>query len=278
MTDAMTGGVLSSALHAAGAHVRRALQEEADSTILNVLIITSVCYGFFFLGLFMFRGRCSGAFRSPDPESGRAVLTEPDGNKPVRDMEEIWKKTFIRKVYVILGCQIFTTVVISSAMMLLGGTSLVTYIMTDGSYLMTLAFIGSILNIIALSCYQSSHPTNLVLLSSFTVLESLLVGFICAMYYVSGMGVLVIEAFAITSIVFIGLTLFTIQSKINFDFLGPFLFVAIWVLIVWSFFASFMGGVAHQIYALAGVLIFALYTVYDTHLVVNRLNYDQAVK
>jgi len=181
-------------------------------------------------------------------------------------------------VYAILGCQIFATVVIASVMMLAGGEGLVEYMSTDGSFLLMGAFIASIVNIFALGCYQTSHPTNIILLSSFTVLESVVVGFICAVYYASGMGVLVLEAFAITSIIFIGLTAFTIQSKIDFDFLAPFLFVAIFVLLIWGMFASlFAGSVGSQAYALFGVIIFALYVVYDTHLIVNRLDYDQAV-
>ena len=51
------------------------------------------------------------------------------------------------------------------------------------------------------------------------------------------MSALVVEAFAITSLIFIALTVFTIQSKIDFSFLGLGLGVALFGLIIWGMFA-----------------------------------------
>lgn len=57
-------------------------------------------------------------------------------------------------------------------------------------------------------------------------------------YASAGQSVLVVEALAITSIIFVGLTIFTIQSKIDFSFLGIGLSVALLGLIVWGLLAS----------------------------------------
>ena len=64
--------------------------------------------------------------------------------------------------------------------------------------------------------------------------------FLSPRYAARGLSSLVVEAFAITSIIFVSLTLFTIQSKIDFSFLGAGLFVALFGLMVWSFFAMYI--------------------------------------
>lgn len=64
---------------------------------------------------------------------------------------------------------------------------------------------------------------NLVLLSTFTLLEAFTLGVVVAFYD----NAIVLQALFITIGVFIGLTLFTFQSKYDFDGLGPFLFAGL---------------------------------------------------
>lgn len=247
----------------------------ANGSIAAMLVFTSICYALFFclLGAHYLR-------RGPSPAvSGFAGIAERQEKVTVSTLDEAWKKQFVRKVYAILGMQLFVTVCISSAMMLLGGDALVAWVFGPGSWITFATFFASLANLMTLMCFQQRYPHNLILLFSFTVLESMLVGFVCASYAAVGLGAIVIEAFAITSVIFIGLTLFTMQSKINFDFLRPMLFVSLLVLIVWGMFANFFftSFVFNQVYALAGVIIFSLYVVYDTHEVMNNLSYDEYI-
>ena len=71
------------------------------------------------------------------------------------------------------------------------------------------------------------------------------------------MSTVVIEAFAITSLVFIALTVFTIWSKIDFSFLGLILPVLLFTLIIWGFFGmfAFQSFAFPQVYALGGTVI-----------------------
>merc|ERR550514_811576 len=94
-----------------------------------------------------------------------------------------------------------------------------------------------------------------------------------------GLTMLVVEAFAITSLIFIALTIFTMQSKIDFSFLGLVLPILLFTLIIWGFFSmfAFNSFAFRQVYALAGVVIFSLYVLYDTHAITTYLSYDDYV-
>lgn len=252
------------------------MTESNNNAIFSMLIFTSLCYGLFFCALSAMCFMPALGARGGDTEG---MLERPPKDMNVSGLDEMWKKQFVRKVYSILGIQIFLTVVISSAMMLLGGEQLVLWVYGQGAWITWVTLFGSMANLVALMCYRQKSPHNLILLFTFTVLESMLIGFICASYAAAGLGAIVIEAFAITSVIFIGLTLFTMQSKIDFNFLGPMLFVSLLVLIVWGMFANFFftSFVFNQVYALAGVIIFSLYVVYDTHQIMNNLSYDEYI-
>merc|ERR1719486_1095792 len=126
---------------------------------------------------------------------------------------------------------------------------------------------------------KNQFPTNLIVLFSFTVLMSYTIGIMCTAYAAAGMGLLVLEAFAITSLVFVGLTIFAIKSKIDFSFLGAILPVCLLVLIIWGFFACFAfdSFAFRQVYALGGTVIFSLYVLYDTHAITTYLSFDDYV-
>jgi len=239
-----------------------------------MLFFTSAIYLVFFVAIsFFFCGRTRGPSFVE-----QAHVSSGDDKQMVAELPEYVKKAFVRKVYSILGIQIFCTVVIAASMMIFGGKELVGWMVTDGKGALYGSMFGSIIMMLFTFCYRHSVPLNMILLGGFTVLESLFVGFLCASYAADGLAVIVIEAFAITSIIFVGLTLFTMKSNINFDFLGPMLFVALLVLMVWSLFMTFfLSFESRQLFALVAVLIFSLYIVYDTHLVMNRLSPDEYI-
>ena len=182
-------------------------------------------------------------------------------------------------MYSILGCQLFVTVFTSFVMMQFGGASLMSWMLNDGSWTFTTSLIGVFVSLIALMCYRQTYPHNLLLLTIFTFLMSWMVGTTCTMYAARGLSALVVEAFAITSVIFIALTLFTVQSKWDFSFLGVGLGVALIGFITWGFFASlaFPSFMFSQVYALIGSLIFSLFVVYDTWVITQKLSYDEYV-
>lgn len=83
------------------------------------------------------------------------------------------RRVFIRKVYSILAVQLLVTGIISTFMILHAPTQV--YVLTHG-WPVTLSMFTSIGIIVALMCFKDKHPTNMYLLSAFTVVESVLVG------------------------------------------------------------------------------------------------------
>ena len=128
-------------------------------------------------------------------------------------------------------------------------------------------------------CYKNAYPLNLGLLFVFTCCMSYTIGIVCVGYAAAGMQMLVVEAFAITSLIFIALTIFTMQSGYDFSFLGAILPILLFTLIIWGFFAmfAFPSFAFSQVYALLGTLIFSLYVLYDTHAITTYMSYDDYV-
>jgi len=203
----------------------------------------------------------------------------PQKDVVVSELDQMWRTAFISKVYGILVVQLFVTVGISYLMMEFGGAKLMMWMMTDGSWTFIASFVGLFASLCALMCYKEKVPHNFILLIIFTLTMSWTVGTTCTLYAARGYSALVVEAFAITSLIFVALTLFTIYSKMDFSWLGAVLYVFLMTFIFWGFFAmfAFPTFMFSQVYSLIGALIFALYVVYDTWLITKTLTYDQYI-
>ena len=98
------------------------------------------------------------------------------------------------------------------------------------------------------------------------------------MYRSVGLEETLLQAFVLTASLFVLLTLFTIQSKINFSFLGAGLYGALWLLIVTGILALWLHYEwLRTAYALAGSLLFCLFIIYDTFLITSKLGYDDYI-
>lgn len=195
------------------------------------------------------------------------------------ELEPMWRKAFISKVYSLLVVQILVTLVVSVLMMQLGGYDFYVWSLTAGAWTRIASLLATIGTLVGLFCYKNRYPLNLVLLFAFTLAMSYTIGIVTTMYAAAGMQVIVVEAFAITSLLFVALTIFTIVSKIDFSFLGYILPVLLFTLIIWGFFArfAFHSFAFSQVYAVGGVVIFSLFVLYDTHAITTYLCYDDYV-
>merc|ERR1712228_625361 len=118
---------------------------------------------------------------------------------------------------------------------------------------------------------QDKSPHNMYLLGAFTFVEAFLVGIVTTAYAEENAGI-VLEAVFLTGSLFIGLTIFTFQSKIDFSFLGAFLYMGLGALILWGFLAIFFGVQTGYVYALLGCIVFSGYILFDTWLIMDRLS------
>lgn len=120
--------------------------------------------------------------------------------------------------------------------------------------------------IIAMACSESlrrTAPTNFIMLALFTISQSWLVGLAVTQYKSEE----VLLAVGITAAVCFGLTLFAFQTKWDFTVMGGILFVALIILLLFGLISMFFPGKTMKlVYASCGALLFCIYLIYDTQM------------
>ncbi|GAA96476.1 uncharacterized protein L969DRAFT_94564 [Mixia osmundae IAM 14324] len=189
----------------------------------------------------------------------------------VSDSSPEIRQAFIRKVYTMLFLQILGTTLVGVIM----STPSVTTWTQAHTAIVFVPLILAIINLFVLFAKRHSSPANIILLSTFTLLESIGVGATVAMFDQK----IVLQALVITCFVFVGLTLFTMQSKYDFSHWGSYLYG---ILLVF-FFTGIVGvffpfsRVMDAVFAGVGTLLFSAYILYDTHMIMNRLSPDEYI-
>ncbi len=107
---------------------------------------------------------------------------------------------------------------------------------------------------------------NLAMLFVFTFLTGLtLTPLLSAILAMPQGANIVTNAFLLTAVAFGGISLFAINTKQNFTFLGKFLFIALIILVVASLLNIFLGSpILQLVLAGAGALLFSAFILYDT--------------
>uniref|UniRef100_T1IQ37 Transmembrane BAX inhibitor motif-containing protein 4 n=1 Tax=Strigamia maritima TaxID=126957 RepID=T1IQ37_STRMM len=178
---------------------------------------------------------------------------------------------FLRKVYSILSVQLVIT---TCTAFVLRFTPIVRKYVSENHWLVAAAMIMSLVLIMALYVKRKETPTNYLLLTAFTVVQAYSVGVI-ATYYDD---VIVIQAFLLTAAVSITLTMYTLQSKRDFSKLGGSLFAGLCILIVGGLAQMFIGSTSFEmLLAGGGALLFSLFIVYDTHMIMQRLSPEEYI-
>ncbi|TSK13269.1 Protein lifeguard 4 [Bagarius yarrelli] len=167
---------------------------------------------------------------------------------------------FLRKVYTILSLQLILTTALSALFMF---CEPIKNFLHSSPSLVLLSAIGSLFLIIALAIYRHKHPINLYLLLG-----------ILTFYEYS----VVLQAFVLTSAVFVGLTAYTLQSKRDFSKLGAGLFAGLWILVIASFMRIFFHNDTVELaLAGAGALLFCGFIIYDTHILMRKLSPEEHI-
>jgi len=144
--------------------------------------------------------------------------------------------------------------------------------------MLIITFVSSLGFLFAAQCNKDRHPVNLYYMLGFTVSMAWSVATVCARFYVGGLGMVVLEAVALTASVTVALTVYTLRSKADFSFLGAGLGASLWVLILGGFLAPLLGmATFHFALAVGGAAIFSLYIVYDVWLISQRLSPDDYI-
>ncbi|KLT38701.1 UPF0005-domain-containing protein [Cutaneotrichosporon oleaginosum] len=189
----------------------------------------------------------------------------------VADCDEAIRRAFLRKVYAILLCQLGLTAVVSGALMFPGPAAFV----QDNPWIILVSVICSFISLFGVYWKRHNYPANMLVLTAFTFFESIMIGTTCSFYDAK----VVLQALLITTGVFVGLTLFTFQTKLDFSSFGPFLFAGVMGLITAGVVGIFLpfGKTTDLVIACIGVLIFSGFVLYDTQNIMKRLSVDEAI-
>ncbi|KAF2673016.1 bax inhibitor family protein [Microthyrium microscopicum] len=182
------------------------------------------------------------------------------------------RMAFVRKVYAILTVQILLTVGVSTISFL--STGYKNWIQTNQWMLWTSLF-GSIAFMLLTFWKRKSYPTNLLFLGIFTALEAYTISVITSFYDSK----IVLEALIFTLGIFVALTLFACQTKYDFTSWMPYLFGALWVMILFGFMAAFFpySSKMELGYGIAGALIFSAYILVDTQLIMRHYHVEEEI-
>ncbi|XP_017868213.1 PREDICTED: protein lifeguard 1 isoform X2 [Drosophila arizonae] len=191
------------------------------------------------------------------------VYGDPEADKSFAFDDQSIRKGFIRKVYMILMVQLLIT---------FGFVSIFTFSSAAQGWvernpaLLWIALAVLIVTMISMACCESVRrktPLNFIFLFLFTLAESFLLGMIAGQYKAEE----VLMAVGITASVSLGLTIFALQTKYDFTMCGGVLVACLVVFVIFGIVAICVPGqIIGLVYASLGALLFSVYLVYDTQL------------
>jgi FtsH-binding integral membrane protein len=125
-------------------------------------------------------------------------------------------------------------------------------------------FIAGIIVLFALQAMIQKPGVNLFLLYLFTFIEGMAIGPLLGLYFSSGLGYIVTEAFLITAVTSVSLGLYAWVAKTDFSRMRDFLFVGLILLIVASLInIIFQSGLMALVISVVGIAIFCGFLLYD---------------
>ncbi|KAK4482294.1 hypothetical protein RD792_009446 [Penstemon davidsonii] len=181
--------------------------------------------------------------------------------------------SFIRKIYTIVSIQLLLTIAVGSVVVTVHPIAHFFATTGAGLALWIVLIITPFIVLCPLYYYYQRHPVNYFLLAVFTVSLAFAVGLTWKV---------ILEAVILTAVVVVSLTLYTFWAAKrghDFNFLGPFLFGAIIVLMVFAMIQIFfpLGRISVMIYGCLASIIFCGYIVYDTDNLIKRYTYDEYI-
>lgn len=188
------------------------------------------------------------------------------------DYQKIIRMGFIRKVYSILAIQLLITVCLAS----LAFEESINYFLRTHFFIFYIAFALNIILMLVLMCFKSvarKVPTNYILLFAWTICESYMIATAISFY-----DPMIVMFAAILTVAVVGsLTLYAFTTKTDFTYLGGLLFVLVTVLLLWGIFIMIFGFFLYTLYCVFGLIVFSLYLIYDTQLIMGKFNSEYGI-
>jgi len=178
----------------------------------------------------------------------------------------------VRKVYSILTVQILLTAAVSSVSFF--SESYKNWIQSN-QWMLWVSIFGA-LGFMGLTYWKRiSYPTNLLFLGAFTALEAYSISVIVSFFQTK----IVLEALIFTLAIFAALTLFACQTKYDFTSWLPYLFGALWLVVIFGFMAAFFphGSTVELGYGIVCALLFSGYILVDTQMVMRHYHVEEEI-
>jgi len=183
---------------------------------------------------------------------------------------EVNRNNFVKKVYMILLSQL--TITVGCALLAMNNKKAILANFPTYMNLLWVALVVSIVIMLVLMCCTSlakTVPWNYVLLFAFTGAESYIVAFFCTV----SQGKIVLMAALMTLGIVFALTLYAMTTKEDFTLQGGALYIigmAVLLMVVFNF--LFQSDILSIIISAVSAVLFGLYLVYDTQLIIGGKN------
>ena len=173
------------------------------------------------------------------------------------------RRGFVIKVYSIIACMLTVTVAWSAALMLdLFGDSKA--LVFNNMWLYYLSLFMVIVLMITMTCFYKrcrDVPKNYILLGTYTVFHSYLIGALTLLYDPTT----VITAAIATLLMFFALTIYAFKTKTDFTKMGGFLATSSMMVILFIFVAIlFRSAIMYTSLICVMIALLSLFIVYDT--------------
>ncbi|KAM8712400.1 hypothetical protein ACLKA7_012852 [Drosophila subpalustris] len=203
-------------------------------------------------------------FVQPPAPAGYGAYDDPEGQpKNFSFDDQSIRRGFIRKVYMILMGQLLVTFGAVALFVYHEGTKL---FVANHRWLVWVALGVLIVTMLCMACCEGVRrqtPTNFIFLGIFTIAQSFLLGVTATRYAPTE----VLMALGLTAAVCLALTIFAMQTKIDFTMMGGILLACMVVFMIFGIVAIFFKGkIITLVYASFGALLFSVYLIYDTQL------------
>ncbi|KAI1806884.1 transmembrane BAX inhibitor motif-containing protein [Daldinia bambusicola] len=182
------------------------------------------------------------------------------------------RNQFIRKVYTILTVQLLATAVVSGLSFWSDGYK--NWVQSHPALVWASLF-GSMAFMLLTYWKRQSYPTNLLFLSGFTLMEAYTISVIVSFYKTQ----VVLNAVILTGGIFVFLTLFACQTRYDFTSWMPYLFGALWGLLLFGFMMAFLpsSSTGELVYGGLAALVFSAYILVDTQLVLRKHHVEEEI-
>ncbi|KAL4708851.1 hypothetical protein ACJJTC_018297 [Scirpophaga incertulas] len=178
---------------------------------------------------------------------------------------------FVRKVYGLLSVQLLATVAIASVFLLVKP---VQGFIHENQWMVLLSFILSMVTLFALIAKRRDSPANLYLLAAFTAIQAYTVGVVVS--YCDTF--VVLQALGLTFAVVFGLTMYTLNTKRDFSFVGYALVAGLCVLIIGGLLQIFIQSSAFEVaLSFVGAVLFSLFLIFDTQQIMTQLSPEEYI-